>query len=547
MLSDGDVTLREPTRFARLSRRARRAMIDGLDAVVEASPAKLADVAAHRERWKRLGERLHPHEYPRRPHAAAVFEVARGERRVPSLDSRVEELLAHGDVAGAAELLATAPGRLYRSLDRLLRTASDEQQRNAVVTAAWRTADQVSGRVLLSVREHLHNRSAEGGRLRSAGAENGQRRFAETENDQQRSAEAEHDQRRFAEAESGRQRLAEAENDRRSPAASDAQRPATPARRRVFVNRAGGAWVAVDGRPPVPGSAREALVAALDAETARRLPDPGHLLVEPEMLDVALPLSGRAAASGFGVLPRGSVSRVEGELLRFFAYWKQTRRTTDYDLSALMLSADHTAMSWLSWTALTAVEGVHSGDITEAPDGASEFIDLRLGAVRGAYIVPQVNVYSGEDFEEVEESFFGFMLRDAEQQGRPFEPRTVRLKSELRGPGRVALPLVFARDADGRWQAKWLHVYLKGHPSANRVEGNRVTVAALLRGVMEHESLTVRHLVDLLAEQASSVTLWDGTTVPQGPVTFLGLTRPEGLHPDSRVVTPENLRDMIPA
>ncbi|MFJ8083262.1 hypothetical protein ACIQ6Y_21985 [Streptomyces sp. NPDC096205] len=508
-LSDGDVTLREPTRFARLSRPARRALIDGLDAVVEASPAKLADVAVHRERWKRLGERLHPHEYPRRPHAAAVFEVARGERRVPSLDSRVEELLAHGDVAGAAELLATAPGRLYRSLDRLLRTASDEEQSDAVVAAARRTAGQVSGRVLLSVREHLHNRSAE------------------VENDQQR--------------------FAEVENGRLPPAASAPQRPATPAPRRVFVNRAGGAWVAADGRPPVPDSARKALVAALDAETARRLPDPGHLLVEPEMLDVALPLSGRAAASGFGVLPRGSVSRVEGELLRFFMYWKQSRRTTDYDLSALLLSADHTTMSWLSWTALTAVEGVHSGDITEAPDGASEFIDLRLGAVRGAYIVPQVNVYSGEDFEEVEESFFGFMLRDAEQQGRPFEPRTVRLKSELRGPGRVALPLVFARDADGRWHAKWLHVYLKGHPSANRVEGNRVTVAALLRGVMEHESLTVRHLVDLLAERASSVTLWDGTTVPPGPVTFLGLTRPEGLHPNSRVVTPENLRDMIPA
>ncbi|MFE1442641.1 hypothetical protein [Streptomyces sp. NPDC058739] len=479
-LSEGDVTLREPTRFKALSRPVRRALLAGLDAVVEASPAKLTDVPAYREPWKRLGERLHPHEYPRWPHAAAVFEVARGERRVRSVDSHVEELLERGRVAEAAELLASAPGRLYRALDRLLRSAPDQQQRDAVVAAALRTAGQVSGRVVLSVREHLHNRDAKSGR------------------------------------------------------------------RRVFVNRAGGGWVADDTRAPVPAPEREALIAALDAETARRLPDPGHLLVDPEMLDVALPLSGRAAPSGLGVLPRGSLSRVEGELLRFFVYWKERGRTTDYDLSAVMLDDAFDTLAWLSWTSLTEVEGEHSGDITEAPHGASEFIDLRLGAVRGTYLVPEVDVYAGEGFDEVAESFFGFMLREAEQRGRPFEPRTVRLKSDLRGPGRVALPLAFVRGADG-WHAKWLHVYLKGDPARNTVEGNRLTVGALLRAALEHESLTIRHFVDLLADRADSVTLWDGTTLPEGPVTFLGLTRPEGLHPDSRVLTPENLRDAIPA
>jgi hypothetical protein len=227
-------------------------------------------------------------------------------------------------------------------------------------------------------------------------------------------------------------------------------------------------------------------------------------------------------------------------------YWKQTERTTDFDLSALLLDADYTTDAWLSYTNLSAVEGEHSGDITDAPDGASEFIDLRLGAVRGTYIVPQVNIYSGEGFEEVEESFFGFMVREGEQRGRPFEPQTVRMKSELRGPGRVALPLAFLRGRDGRWHAKWLHLYLKGHPAANRVEGNRVSVATLLRGIVEREQLTVRYLTDLMAGGATAVTAWDGKTVPDSPVTYIGLERPEGLHPDSRVITPENLRDLIP-
>ncbi|GGU96904.1 hypothetical protein GCM10010260_35710 [Streptomyces filipinensis] len=480
-LSDGDVTLQEPTRFRGLSRPVRRALLAGLDAVVAASPAKLADVSAHREAFKRLGERLHPHEYPQWPHAVDVFAVARGERRAPSFEGRVEELLAAGDVTGAVRLLRSAPGKLFRALDRLLRTARTQEERDTVVAAAEEVAGEASGRVLLSVREHLYNR---------------------------------------AEAGEGR---------------------------RVFVSRRGRAWVTDDTRPPLLPPERERLSRALDQEIGRRLPAVDRLLVDPDVLDVALPLSGKATASGLGVLPRGSLSPVDGELLRFFVYWKESGGPTDYDLSALLLDADYETVTWLSWTALSDVEGEHSGDITEAPDGASEFINLRLGAVRGTFVVPQVDIYSGEGFEEVEESFFGFMLRESEQAGRPFEPRTVRMKSELRGPGRVALPLAFLRDADGRWHAKWLHLYLKGHPAANRVEGNRVSVATLLRGIVEREYLTVGYLAGLLAGRGTTVTEWDGTVAaPDGPVTYVGLQRPEGLHPDSRIVTPENLRDLIP-
>ncbi|MER8186815.1 TerD family protein [Kitasatospora sp. NPDC094015] len=480
-LSEGDVTLVQPTRFRALSRPVRRALLAGLDQVVAAAPAKLADVTARREAFKRLGERLHPHEYPRWPHAAEVFAVARGERPAPSFDSRVEALLAAGEVTAAAELLAGAPGRLFRALDRLLRSCRTPEEREAVVSAAERAAPLAAGRLLLSVREHLQNRTAPAGGSR------------------------------------------------------------------VFVNRQARAWVAADTRAPVPAADRERLVAALDAEVRRRLPAPAHLLIDPDVLDVALPLSGKATAAGLGVLPRGSLSPVDGELLRFFVHWKQTARTTDFDLSALLLDASYGTVGWLSYTELTQVEGEHSGDITDAPDGASEFINLRLGAVRGAFIVPQVNIYAGEGFEEVEESFFGFMLREGEQQGQPFEARTVRMKSELRGPGRVALPLAFERGQDGGWQARWLHLYLRGEPAANQVEGNRVSVATLLRGAVERQHLTVRHLVGLMGGGGTRTTRWDGGEVPAGPVTYIGLSRPQGLHPDSVVVTPENLRDLIPA
>ncbi|MER7719748.1 hypothetical protein ABTX99_22880 [Streptomyces flaveolus] len=479
-LSGGDVTLQEPTRFRTLPRPVRRALLAGLDAVIAANPAKLADVHAYREPFKRLGERLHPHEYPRWPHAADVFAVARGEKKARSFDSRVEELLDEFDVPGAVRLLESAPGKLFRALDLLLRIAPDQEERDEVVAAAVRVAPEVSGRVVLSVREHFQNR--------------------ERGSDQPR----------------------------------------------VFVNRRGRGWVAPDVRPPIPAADCDRLIAALDADIRRRLPAPDRLLLDPDILDVALPLSGRAAAAGLGVLPRGSASVVDGERLRFFVYWKETEERTDYDLSALLLHTDYSTDSWVSYTSLKTLGGVHSGDVTEAPEGASEFIELSLARVRSTFIVPQVNIYAGEGFDEAEESFFGFMLRDGEQKGRPFEPRTVRMKSDLRGAGRVALPLVFRREDDGRWRAKWLHLYVKGISSANRVEENQMSVSKVVRAAVEREYLTVRYLIDLMSDRTTVVELWDGTPVPDEPVMYIGLERPEGLHPSSRVVTLENLRDLVP-
>ncbi|MFB4263324.1 hypothetical protein [Nonomuraea sp. GTA35] len=463
--SGGDVTLAAPTRFRSFRRAERRALLQALDAV--ASPARLGDMPRHREQWKRLGERLHPHEHPRFPRAAQVFEVARGARRARGFDSRLESSLAEGRTGEALDLLSQAPGALLRRLDHLLRTAPDP---SAVLDAAEQAAAGVSGRVLLSLREHLHNRLG-------------------------------------------------------------------PVAGRVFANRHGRAWTTPDARTPIEESVLSRAVAVLDEEIARRLPDPGHLIVDPDVLDVALPLSGKAVAPGLGMLPRGSLSAVDGELLRFFVHWRQAERRTDYDLSALMLDASFGDPEHVSWTSYRNAFATYSGDLTDATDGASEFIDIRLPRATKPIIIPQVHVYAGEPFDEAAEAFFGFMTRDAGQQGRPFEPRTVRMKSDLRGAGRVALPLAFLRGEDGAWQAKWLHLYLKGRPGFNQVEGNRVTTSLLVRSIVERDHLRVRYLADLLGRRGRAGE----------HTTYIGLRAPADLPEGARVYTPATLHELIPA
>jgi hypothetical protein len=478
-LSGGDVSLLEPTRLRSFARRDRRALLAALDAVVSAAPDKLADVAAHREQWKRLGERLHPHEHPQWPHAAEVFEVARGEKTVPSLTSRVESAFAGWDVPRAIRLLANAPGLLARSLDRTARLASPDEAELLCATLGD-VAGRVSGRVLLSLREHLDNRTEPDGA-------------------------------------------------------------------RIFANRLGRAWAAADERAPLaPGMVAD-LAGIIDAEVARRLPEPGHLVVDPAVYDVAVPLSGKSAAPGFRILPRGSRCAVDGSRLRFFVYWKQREQRTDYDLSALLLNADFTTRGWLSFTSLSGYGGAHSGDITEAPNGASEFIDLDLAKVDAAYIVPQVNVYCGEGYDEAEEAFFGYMTREKQKKGRPFEPRTVRMKSDLRGAGRVALPLMFGRGHDGRWSATWTQLFLRGTSWRNQVEANRVSTTLLVRSLMERRYLPMRYLIDLLRVSAESFSEYGDGVKLDGPVTYVGLERPDDLPEGSQVYALDRLNALVPA
>ncbi|WP_018680280.1 TerD family protein [Actinokineospora enzanensis] len=475
--SGGDVTLAETTRFRSFTRRERRALMAALDRVVGGNGGKLGDVARYSGPFKRLGERIHPHEHQRYPHAQEVFTVARGERTVRSLAARAELAFVAGDVRAAAEILIAAPGMLARSLDRLLRTADTPADLDAVLTALTRVITSISGRVLCSLREHLANRGI-------------------------------------------------------------------PDAERVFTNQAGRGWAAPDTRPPLPIEVIGRVNALIDGEVAARLPEYGHLVVDPAVLDVALPLSGKASADGFAVLPRGSRSVVDGELLRFFTYWRQTRHSTDFDLSAVMLDADFTYIGHVSWTNIRDGGAVYSGDIIEAPNGATEFIQIPLDSVTAAYVVPQVNVYDGEGFAEVAESLFGWMTRDREQEGAPFEARTVRTRSELRGSGRVALPVVFGRAPDGTWTATWTHLYLSGSPKFNRVEANQLSTGLLVRALVSREYLTVRYLVELCR---GKVTEWSPGMWFDGPVTYVGLHEPDGLPAGSTVITLDGLNRLIPS
>ena len=498
-LSGGDITLEKPTKFKSFPKSQRRVMLRALNYLLATkSPVPYGDFNQYREEWKRLGERLHPFEFHLN-YVNTAFEHIR-KPIVRSTATMVDAALKRADVKAAVALLKPAPGILFRNLDRLIRTTDSPMDTHSVADAIRAVGNKVSGRVLLSVREHFDNRTVSG--------------------------------------------------------------------KRIFANSKGTAYVTADTRASINDGLIAEVTDAINTEIERRLPKPDILVVDPAILGVALPLSEKNKVEGFNVMPRGSVTPINCEILRFFMYWKQKAERTDYDLSCLFLDKEFKCVNQASWTSLRGDGYRHSGDIVDAPNGATEFIDIDLHRTPYSVIIPTVNFYAGETFDKCAEAFFGFMERDGwdnksaynvprdwersrhrKPSGKPFEPQAVRTKSGLTGTNRITLPLAFFKKGT-QWYAKWLHLNVKGAGFANMVEKNAPSLQLTVKTMIQRQYLTVGHLVMLMVSGYTTRLIMQTEGMKydyKSPVTYIGLERPEGLPEGSTVYTLANLKDLMPA
>jgi stress response protein SCP2 len=220
-------------------------------------------------------------------------------------------------------------------------------------------------------------------------------------------------------------------------------------------------------------------VSAICAETLqtrfRSQDSLGKVYVDEELRDYPAPFAMRSASKALRSLVRGTRLPLPADckVLRFFIWWKNGTNTTDIDLSAAMLDGSFNYVDVLSYYNLKGLGGVHSGDIVDAPKGASEFIDVTLEKLRDAgvrYVAMTVNSYSRQPFSDLPECFAGWMARGKANSGEIYEPKTVQDRVDLTADTRIALPLVIDVD-EGK--VVWCDMGLRRHPRwQNNVHGN---------------------------------------------------------------------------
>ncbi len=173
----------------------------------------------------------------------------------------------------------------------------------------------------------------------------------------------------------------------------------------------------------------------------------GRVYMDPSARKVMAPYGLRNTSASLKTLPRGSRVALQEDVVRLFMWWKEQGERVDLDLSATLLDAQFGYVEHVSWTNLRSDSMVHSGDITSAPNGACEFLDVCLSRLpkNAKYMVMQVYNYTGQAFEDMQEAYMGWMGRGNSwpaKKGQIFEARAVQQKIDLQGQASVALPLM---------------------------------------------------------------------------------------------------------
>ena len=459
-LAGGDVSLAEPCRFPSFSRAQRRRLLGLLDAVgqVQDSRDSAEEMTRRCERWKRLVRHLRPGDYARRfPRAAALLhQVASGEAEA-GFTSRMEEALARRDVDGALRLLSARPGVFARRLNHLLRLCADGAARERVVAEFARVAPEVSVPVLVRLWEYFS-----------------------------------------------------------SPG------PDALPWRVVAIKAATGTKTTLIASTRRPGPADAAVVHAVE-EALRQRKRLGRIAVDQGLYEgYTAPVGLRSASPGMRTAGRGTrLPLPEGETIRFFLHWRdlpenpaeasgpagpaaaEDRGTrVDLDLSAFFVSEDFTRTEQIAYYNLRSTAAVHSGDLTSAPDGAAEFIDVTLPeALRQGwrYVVMTVHSFSHHRLSEVPECWAGAMARGADpQSGEVFEASTVMQRLDLVSPTFNATPFVI--DLAERRLIWWdLPVGVGEHQVANLDRSSNRVLAHLL-DLLKGRRMPLAHLLGLLAD-----------------------------------------------
>lgn len=342
------------------------------------------DVFRHRSKWMRLAHSLHVGDYSKvAPKAFEVISRVRdGDFKYVSFDAKTERWIVEANVSALITHLSQRPGMFARRLDHLVRSFG----KNA------RTANRIIN-AFLGVADRVDTRVL----MQLFG------HFKSRANDIS-------------------QRLVFPKGSAAKATLVKTPLSALPEKR-------------VD-------SLLDGIKTVLEARFAK-LPALGKCFIDPRLGECPVPLSLRSASDGLEVVGRGTRFDLgEKNTLRLFIYWKGE----DIDLSATAIKADFTPMYDIAYYNLKEGEGCHSGDITHAPNGAAEFIDLDIKKMldKGVrYIAMQVHIFRGPDFADHEVCYAGWMTRDKPNKNEIYDPKTVEQKITLTAQGKTAVPVIF--------------------------------------------------------------------------------------------------------
>lgn len=381
---NADLSLSENVKF-RITKARRRKLLTLLESMENLGE----DILRHREKWKRLAYDIHVGraEVRRRyPRVAEVFDrVRRDQSSIATFSRRAENLARNGWIVGADGLathLSRRPGEFVRRLDFMLRSLNDEHHERILLNVLTHVVEDAALPALFALRKHLASRTS-----RSAA--------------------------------------------------------------RVFTPKGATNKMKIteDRRQVLSAHAVQQTVHIIDSEILGRLsalPSLGKVFVDHALHEQVVPFNRRGDSSTTIPVTKGQRYPMgDAPVIRLFVHWIGQ----DVDLSTVVYDENFNVLQNVYYGDL-AHNGwnvVHSGDVTWAPEGASEFIDFdpaHIARKGGRYLMGHLISFSGGPFKGFP-CFVGFMERDALKSGAKYEPESVALKFDVKSGSTMHMPLIF--------------------------------------------------------------------------------------------------------
>jgi stress response protein SCP2 len=396
---------------------------------------------AYKGLWLSLGRYIHPGEYRSKfPKTFKAFDTLRNDK-VPTYNGLLENAIKKGDLNTVLSLASKRPGIFGRKLHEILDVFSSK---TGVIREFKKVADQLELKNLLVLEKYF-----------------------ETINDSE-----------YRTVINKKGRVIVFPNDKKGKLSKERIEKLNKAIKEAIVSK-------VTSSP-------------LEFEEGTKV------WIDPALRSYVVPLSLRKQSDGLMNISRGTrISFDKTKTLRLFNYWKESSRRTDFDTSLIEFDKDMNYKGHVSYTRLNG-EGIsHSGDITSAPNGASEFIDIDMTKLKSdvKYLAIQVYKYSGESFTQVEKSYAGWMVRDKDKAGRKtFDIKTVANKFNMVGKGAYAIPMIVDVESG---EIIYVDLYMNGQNSLNRVEGAVNNVSTVAREIVKMVD-TKPNMLDLITYQVNA-------------------------------------------
>lgn len=385
-----DVSLAQKLRFKSISRSNRRTYLAMIEELSKSKSSEdiLLDMMRHREKWKRLNEKLHSGEYKQSyPEAAQLF-VSLIEKDLPlSFNGKVELAMIRKDLNEVMSLLITRPGEFARKLNYVLTTFNNDVEN--ILNKFKEVSGSIPNDILFNLTAFFENSKEQNIRLFIPKG-NVQKFYLREDQNEQKLTEEQY--------------------------------------------------------LLIQATLREMIKSNLSTKEAM-----GEVYLSDELKNIVLPTNNRSVNSSKRTLPRGSKLSLKDDtkIIRAFLYWVGF----DIDLSAQLLDIDFNTVEQLAYYHQRSddLKAYHSGDITNAEHGASEFIDIDIEKCLKSktqdntqirYVAFTAHVYRGPNFAAHKECFMGVMERESIKSDEPYNAKTVKYKFDLTNESATCLGMV---------------------------------------------------------------------------------------------------------